>query len=371
MRFFLPMKRDIRQWPPVISLIKGLLQLGHEVDHFSYYCTPETLIDVDSDRLQVETVSENPYPGDQSFSTRARATWKARKGLRQFLKDPRNYDYVWLGEWDYPDIVKIVRRAGIKCPIIYQLHEYNPRRFPCCTQVDQVVVPEENRAWMTYFNAGIDRVPLVLPNSPMDHPRKITGELDSTLHTLNESGKRVVLYQGAMDLEKRCLLEMIRAIALTPKQFVLAILPANLTTDVQMRMEKEANQLGVMDRIFFLESRIPPQHLDVIGQSHIGIGLYRPTTLNQVYCAPNRLYEFTGFGIPVILPNFPGIAQTAARYAGVITCEPDSPQSIADAIRCLADSGNYERAVNEAEQFFDNCGDYLKCLRAVIEKLAV
>ena len=61
MKVLVPMKRDIRLWPPVISLIKGLLRLGHHVDHFSYYCSPETLASVkDEQGLHVETVSSEP-----------------------------------------------------------------------------------------------------------------------------------------------------------------------------------------------------------------------------------------------------------------------------------------------------------------------
>ena len=369
MKFLIPMKRDIRQWPPLISLIRGLIELGHEVDHYSYYCSRESLADIASERLKVVTFSEEAYPGKASFFTRARATWNSRQGLKTFLRTSNNYDFVWLGEWDYPDILKILRSNKVDCPVVYQLHEYNPKRFQHCPLVDHVVVPEENRAWMTYFNGHSKRVPLVLPNSPYDHPRVINNQLDPKLNELNAAGKRIVLYQGHMDLKKRCLLEMIRAIALTPEEFVLAILPANLTKDLQQRMEAEARQLGVSERLFFLKSQIAPKHLEVIGQAHIGIGLYRPTSLNQVYCAPNRLYEFTGFGIPVILPNFPGIAQIAAKCPGVLTCDPDSPQSIADTICGLADKDNYGNARQGAEHFFDSCGNYMDSLAKTLESL--
>ena len=365
----MPMKRDIKQWPPLISLIKGLLHLGHEVYHYSYFCTPETLSDIDCDKLEVVTASSTPYPGSRPFLVRAKETLKARSGLKKFLNRNRRYDFVWLGEWDYPDIVKIVRRSGVDCPIVYQLHEYNPRRFPCCQQVDRVVVPEENRAWMTYFNAGIENVPLVLPNIPLNHPREIGDGGDRILSALKESGKRIVLYQGHMDLRKRCLIEMVQAIAMTDDQFVLAILPANLNAEVKSKMEAESKRLGVGDRVIHLETRTPPAHLGVVGQADIGIGLYRPTTLNQVYCAPNRLYEFTGFGIPVILPDFPGIRKLEASYAGIVTCDPNRPEAIAAAICKLQSPESYRQACDGAAAFFAEQGDYLGNLQRVLEQI--
>jgi len=371
MKFLIPMKRDIKQWPPLISLIRGLLQLGHEVDHYSYYCSREALANATSENLRVFTCSDKNYPGNANVVIRANATWKSKRGLKNFLRiSKQDYDFVWLGEWDYPDILKLLRRNNINCPIIYQLHEYNPKRFQYCPLVDHVVVPEENRAWMTYFNGHSKKVPIVLPNSPYDHPRDCTGQLDPTLRELRRVGRRIVLYQGHMDLKKRCLLEMIRAIALTPEEFVLAILPAKLTNDLQQKMEAEALKLGVSERLFFLKSQLAPRHLEVIGQADIGIGLYRPTSLNQVYCAPNRLYEFTGFGIPVILPDFPGIAQLSSRYQGIRTCDPDNPSSIADAISGLSHKKTYSDACQSARTFFDDRGNYLASLETLISKIS-
>ncbi len=134
-------------------------------------------------------------------------------------------------------------------------------------------------------------------------------------------------------------------------------------------MEAEARKIGVSERLSFLKSQIAPKHLEVISQAHIGIGLYRPISLNQVYCAPNRLYEFTGFGIPVILPDFPGIAQLAAQYPGILTCDPDSPQSIASAICGLTPKNIYDNACQSAEGFFNNCGNYFASLQRVLAEL--
>ena len=363
------MKRDIKQWPPLISLIKGLLHLGHQVDHYSYYCTRECVSDINADQLNITTASQQPYPGTGSFLKRASSTFRARQGLKKIIQKNNDFDVVWLGEWDYPDIVKIIRSANATCPIIYQLHEYNPSRFKCCSQADQVVVPEENRGWMTFFNADLPKKPWTLPNIPWNHPRKISDELDPTLARLNAEGKKIILYQGTMDLERRCLLELLQAMALLPDNHVLAILPADLTEQVKARMTSEATRLGISQRLFFLQSRIPPKHLDVIGQATIGIGLYRPLNLNQVYCAPNRLYEFAGFGIPVVLPDFPGTSQIAAEYSGVITCKPESPESIANAILSLNDPNAYSGAAKSTNDFYDIEANYLERLKELINKI--
>lgn len=39
----------------------------------------------------------------------------------------------------------------------------------------------------------------------------------------------------------------------------------------------------------------------------IGLILYKPLDFNTRYCAPNKLYEYWSFGIPVLAPELPGL----------------------------------------------------------------
>lgn len=56
-----------------------------------------------------------------------------------------------------------------------------------------------------------------------------------------------------------------------------------------------------------------PYHLEVTSHAFIGILIYAPvygtftSPLNSIYCAPNKLYEFSHFGIPMIGNNIPGL----------------------------------------------------------------
>lgn len=42
---------------------------------------------------------------------------------------------------------------------------------------------------------------------------------------------------------------------------------------------------------------------------NIGLILYKPRKLNEEYCAPNKLYEYLSFGIPVLAPRIAGLTQ--------------------------------------------------------------
>lgn len=363
------MKRDIRVVPPLISVVKGLTRLGHDVDLFTYYCSPETLAGADIQRLRVETVSEDPYPTG-GLLQRASATWRTRRSLKEFLRHSNGYDYYWLGTCDFPGFIRMARGADPHAAIIFHFHELEPDRFKYCRRADYVVVPEVNRAWLTYFWAGLHHRPLVLPNCPLEHPRRVREHVDETVRLLCETGKRIVLYHGYVDTKKRCLPELIRAVALIPRRYVLAIMPSlPIDRDTQQELEAEINANRVKDRVVFLQTRAAPGHLKVVGKAYVGIGLYRPTSLNQIYCAPNRTYELAGFGVPVILPDYPAISQLAVSYPGILTCDPQCPDSIAKAIHHLDNEEAYQAASAGATRFFAEQGNYLEHLDGLLHAI--
>jgi hypothetical protein len=115
-----------------------------------------------------------------------------------------------------------------------------------------------------------------------------------------------------------------------------------------------------------------PQHLATIQKADLGIGLYRPTSLNQVYAAPNRLYEFTRFGIPVILPDFPYFRYLSVKYPFAINpVNPESPDDIANSIRMVLQEPNLVKGHENAVKFTNTEGKYeiifKKCWDKIIE----
>ena len=64
----------------------------------------------------------------------------------------------------------------------------------------------------------------------------------------------------------------------------------------------------------------PPYHLLITKEADIGILPYIPKKyeyyhiLNAVYCAPNKLYEYSAFGLPMIGTDVPGISEPFSKY---------------------------------------------------------
>lgn len=57
---------------------------------------------------------------------------------------------------------------------------------------------------------------------------------------------------------------------------------------------------GVADNIKYLGSVPAPYHLEITSYASIGIMSYDPINLNNLYCAPNKVWEYSGFGIPFL-----------------------------------------------------------------------
>ena len=50
---------------------------------------------------------------------------------------------------------------------------------------------------------------------------------------------------------------------------------------------------------------------------------------------PNKLFEYTMAGLPVIASNYPDLGTFVTENHMGITCDPESPVSIADAVHVL------------------------------------
>jgi glycosyltransferase involved in cell wall biosynthesis len=95
----------------------------------------------------------------------------------------------------------------------------------------------------------------------------------------------------------------------------------------------------------------PPSHLEVTSHAHIGIATYGYDDLNNVFCAPNKIWEYMGFGVPVLCQDIPGLRFTvAAADAGVCVDFEHTPQ-ITGAINQI--ERDYSRYSRRAAECFD------------------
>lgn len=87
--------------------------------------------------------------------------------------------------------------------------------------------------------------------------------------------------------------------------------------------------------------------------------------LNKVFCAPNKIYEYSGFGIPMLANNIPGLKNTVGN-AGAAECIDMKKENIIKSIKKIeADYTTY--SVN-AKKFFAGT-DNFETMKEMMEKI--
>lgn len=352
-----PSVRDLSFAPPIINAVNYLATF-EKVSVFSYFINKNQF----DDAVDLNKISTKPYP--KTKVPRIIAKLKCWTYFYLFLlKNAHQYNFIWIGVWDYPLIMPVLRLSGFKGKVIYQLNELEFDQLSYCRKADYVFVPDENRGWIAYFIGKLKTQPLVLPNIPF-LPSEISfdkhSELDDIRNKYHDKNVKIILYQGHIDYEKRCIKELLTAFTILPENIILVIMPGNFANKLNVeRIKNDINSLYLNGRVFLIDSLKAPQHLITIQKADIGIGLYRPISLNQIYAAPNRLYEFTKFNIPVILPDFPYFKYLSIKYPNAITtANPESVSDIASAILSVLKEPNYSAGRENAGKFTNAEGNY-------------
>lgn len=212
-----------------------------------------------------------------------------------------------------------------------------------------VVVPEYNRAHLIKEHYRLKKLPCVIANKPSGHPRKTDVDLpEEAKRVFEEIGDRpVFLYQGVWTEDRADVGLILETIAKERPNYCVLTLPAN---DAVKKL------LAPYSKAFALPYIAPPNHLAVTSRATVGIAVYNASgktdlqRLNAIYCAPNKIYEYAGFGIPTLGNNIPGLKYTI-ESAGAGLCAEMTRESILDAAdRLVAD---IEKFRANATKFFD------------------
>lgn len=214
-----------------------------------------------------------------------------------------------------------------------------------------VVVPEENRAVILEQCLGLLKRPLVLPNKPATHPRTTNLPVESLQFTelMKHVGSRpIFLYQGVWTPDRSFVSVLIETLCRERPDYCVLSMPGGEA--VETLKAKYPN-------VFSHHYIPPPNHLAVTSHATVGIAVYNSSgttlleRLNAQYCAPNKVYEYSGFGIPILGNDVPGLRYTIGQSGAGRCCELQ-PESVLEAADDLVNRHAEYR--QRATQFFDS-----------------
>lgn len=314
---------NMLDYPPTVSLLENLLHNGHTVRLVSSaqpQRMPERL-------MQAENFTYRYVPDHTGGGVKGKIErLRYRKQLRAAVEECMvGADRLWTST---DATVKMLGDCVLKYPHILQLMELIrgiPRigqskmwLFPIdryARAARKVVVPQIDRAYIQQVWWGLKEVPTVLPNKPYTiEAGEPLPEMAEALETIRNEKRKILLYLGVVAPDRN--IEPFAEAIRDRDDYCLYLLgrPAyghdNYLQDLLHRCPN----------IVYLGFYPTPKHLAFLPYAYIGLMPYMAkasmhySELNALYCAPNKIFEYSAYGVPMIGTDVQGLRTPFERF---------------------------------------------------------
>lgn len=360
MRIIVINKDELENIPPLISVIYHLSNLGHEVHVITTGYQLATAKYFDDHNIQTTIIPSKKGGG---ILGKIMGYILYRKAVLHQLRNLK-FDGIWV---EGGNTILAIGKGLCRYPYILQiseLYENSPRMFRAINNViaraQAVVMPEYNRAVLYQIWFSLKKRPWVLPNIPAFLPSKVTiktveKKYGEKLKLLE--GKNVILYQGHIGTG-RDLTNFAKAINDLGENYLLLLVGKDHNTVSSLK--KYCNNIL---HIPFIPA---PDYLVFTMHSDIGILSYDPTSINNVYCAPNKMFEYASFGLPMLGNDIPGLKYMLEFYGAGVIVDEASVESIKKAIlEIISKKTLYRDHSQQLFNSFDNCSTVSEILQSL------
>lgn len=233
---------------------------------------------------------------------------------------------------------------------IQELHEGSKMQLNAISKVintaKAVFMPEYNRAAIYRVWFKLDKMPYLLPNKPEivcndDELERITKKHSKQLELLK--GKKVIIYQGFLGKD-RDLTPFVQAVKELGGDFRLAVMGEyRQSIDLYKKIDPQ---------LIHIDYTPAPEHLAYTAKCYIGILSYNPHILNNAFCAPNKIFEYAKFKIPVLCNELPGLKWLLDSNKAGLAVDITNVKEIKKAI--IEIDNNYEEYSKNAEKLYNS-----------------
>jgi glycosyltransferase involved in cell wall biosynthesis len=334
-----------------LNTMRALRHLNKEVLCICSACRAETKAELESLGISVEQIHvENPFPRDL-FGKIQHCT-RFRRRAWHIVDKQGPEALMWVIRID---TAMALGRRLLKRPYILTLQELHDK-YPVYQRAIRLygsnaralVVPEFCRASILRYWHKLASTPFVLPNKPELRFRERRLPIsDPTAAQIIESipnGRKIILYQGVLARD-RDIEPVARAIRELGKEYCLVVMGQD--RDGVLGRLRQACQ----DLIHIPWVR-PPAHLEVTSHAHIGIAFYKFDALNSIFCAPNKIWEYSGFGIPMICQDLPGLRYTVGIADAGVCIDSECAEAIAGGVKRI--EADYRYYSERARIFYES-----------------
>lgn len=359
MKFILVHVGPINKYPPALSVMFSLRDLGYNVTLCATDIDNETETLCKKRNINIINININYSKQIHPFFKMLRLIILRGKLWKKIDKIYDNNTIIWV----FSDLaLKHLGRKLLKKNFVLHMFELSEKtvyyyKLPFlaiktkkyANKALAVIQAEYNRAHISRAWWDLKELPYILPNKPYID-RKVCKSSVITFPYAADTieklkNKKIILYQGIISKE-RPLEPFIKAIDKLGNDYAFVI----------MANGKNIYKNNCGNNTFFIPFVPPPYHLEITSHAYIGILSYVPaenefSKLNALYCAPNKLYEYAMFGIPMVGNNIPGLKYVFEMYKVGVCFDYFDEQSIIHAIKTV--ELNYEEMSKAAKNFYN------------------
>lgn len=225
-----------------------------------------------------------------------------------------------------------------------------------------IVVGEEIRQW--YLHAyGIEQVVTVLNCPPYRSPMR-SDRLRERLGI--PSGQRIVLYMGGLSHGRGIELMLDAFDRVIDRRYALVVMGFGELEGLVRRYARR------VPHIYFMEAVDPGQVMEYAASADIGAVLYEDTCANHRYCLPNKLFEYTMAGLPVVISDLIEMRRIVERHGNGTWIRRWDAEALSEALDVLSDVGVEKLRDNAREaarilNWESQEGEYVSAIAAVLK----
>lgn len=361
MKLLIISKAPIQNFPRIFSLIFASIDLGYEVEVVTQNIIKESQILLEKYNVKVYSI-ENKTGGIRKIMHWLRFANFANKIYRNADSNTK----IWITGADTAMCMGIntlkTREFYFQINELYDQFPFQLRWIKkIVPHAKEIIVPEKNRAAILQVWFNMKSKPLVLPNKPYFEDNIIASGEEKYLDKINliteekKKGKIILLYQGHLSKD-RDLSNLLIGVHKSKDIFSI-ILMGKAHHDILQEYKKLCPELIYIDNI------PAPYHLNMTKHADIGIILYSPVSLNNIYCAPNKVWEYTKHGLAIISNDIIGLDYISRESIGE-QFDLTRSSSVNIVLSRLAES--YKSYKNNSSKFY-NTLDFKENLKVVLK----
>ncbi len=237
----------------------------------------------------------------------------------------------------------LAKRTGAK--VVFDAHEIETERMPPMPPVLKTFVDRLEKRLLTLTDGVVvcckssadfyaerfhGAYPTVVMNAPVTTPAS-----GRPFNLRDACGVGVdvplIIYTGGVGREGRGMHLALRALSELP-DFHLAVLgPRHVKNDAWLL--EAAAETDTVDRLHLLQPVRPDEVVSAIRGADIGICLIQDITLSYRFALPNKLFEMSFAGIPLVVSDLPEMGRFVLENRIGQTIDQTDPISIAQGIR--------------------------------------